>query len=166
MNNFKNIINNLRQKPYIGLYVAFGLVFMVLILSILLFPSPDNSTGAQPEVTLSPTSAPATTVTPLSEEDQIKRQAIMDENTLKKEREIFSTYPWYDKLPLRAADYFVYFDLEKKIFVGLLYPANTSQNEIVSQTVTMKAEIRKSLTDLGIDVEKYEFEWVIKPEDK
>ena len=84
----------------------------------------------------------------------------------KSQSDISKNYPWYDQLPIKSADYFVFFDVDKKSFTGNLYPASTNKNFIVSQVVKMKARIRKSLADLSIDYTKYPFIWNIKPENK
>ncbi|HSW47788.1 MAG TPA: hypothetical protein VLG67_01795 [Candidatus Saccharimonadales bacterium] len=167
MDKFNNLLNNFRQNPYLRPFIGIGLILTFLIVSAFLSQSPRKKQITQPEPSNRlVTTVPKTSPTPLNQEEQIRRQTKMDEETAKKENELYSSYPWYDKLPLKNTDYFVYFDTTKKSFVGLLYPDNSSPNLTISQTVTMKAEIRKSLTDLGINITKYGFEWVIKPESK
>jgi len=100
----------------------------------------------------------------MSQDDKMKMQEISDQNYAQWQRPVDNNYPWYNKLPLQTSNYFVYFDIEKKSFVGLLYPTNSSQNQTISQVVSMKAEIRKSLSDLGVDTAKYNIEWTVKPE--
>src|SRR3990167_8751030 len=67
-------------------------------------------------------------------------------------------YSWIRKLPLTAVNYFVYFDLEKKVFIGRLYP-KTGEN--VDQ---LKSEVLNRLkTEKEIPVENFQFEWMVNP---
>ena len=168
MNKLNNILNRLKQKPYLGVLTGLGLILIYLLISTSLFQSPQTPTGNHPSnKIISPTIVfPTVTSAPLTQEEKNKLQTKFDQDTVAKENELYSSYPWFDKLPLKSTDYFVYFDTAKKSFVGLLYPDNSNPSLTISQTVTMKAQIRKSLTDLGIDITKYKLEWVIKPENK
>lgn len=65
-------------------------------------------------------------------------------------------YPWLRKLPLATPKYFVYFDLDKGLFIGRLYP---KRGDNVEQ---MKVDIQRQLKDVKqIPVENYTFEWIV-----
>ena len=68
------------------------------------------------------------------------------------------SYSWIRKLPLTADNYFIYFDLNKKVFIGRLYP---KAGENIEQT---KADILNTLkTQKEIPVERFRFEWLVNP---
>jgi len=100
----------------------------------------------------------------MSQDDKMKMQEISDQNYTKWQKINDSNYPWYNNLPLQTDNYFVYFDLDKKIFIGKLYPKQSSSISIDSQTASMKTEINLTLIKLGIDTTKYSFDWQITPE--
>lgn len=89
----------------------------------------------------------------VTQEDEIKAQKAADDNYLKDEARIENSYPWLEKLPIEAANYYVYFDIEKESFIGQLYPQRPSQTE------PMKAEILTKLKERGIPTEGYGVEW-------
>lgn len=72
-------------------------------------------------------------------------------------------YPWYNKLPLQTQSYFVYFDLERKVFITSLYPNKTSRVSIDQQVQSLKENIMKRLQGFGIATEKYSFDWNVQP---
>lgn len=69
-------------------------------------------------------------------------------------------YPWKKYLPLHTDKHYVYFDLEKKKFIGFLYPTATDGVE------KMKADILAELQgkDEPVPTSSYPFEWTIIPE--
>lgn len=97
-------------------------------------------------------------------EDQIKTQAEADKNYGEWEKNVLKNYPWYNQLPLQADNYFVYFDLDKKIFIGKLYPKKSSNLSIETQVNTFKNEIITQLKTLGVDIAKFSFQWLTNPE--
>lgn len=67
-------------------------------------------------------------------------------------------YPWLRKLPLAGKKYFVYYDLNKQVFIGRLYPG--AGDDVAS----IKAEISRQLKeDKNIPVENFMFQWMINP---
>jgi hypothetical protein len=70
-----------------------------------------------------------------------RRYSELQENTLEK-------YPWLSQLPLQTAQYFVYFDTNKKQFIAKIYPSEqqTSQ-EIQSLIVSELQRIGASNTE-------------------
>lgn len=69
-----------------------------------------------------------------------------------------NSYPWLRKLPLTSEKYFVYFDLNKKGFIGRLYIKSGDDVEKI------KSDILKILkVDEEIPVENFKVEWQVNP---
>lgn len=69
-------------------------------------------------------------------------------------KEIYDTYPWYDKLPLKTQRYFVYYDIYEKKFIADIYLSG-EQN-------TIKNEVLTELKNIGIDIDQYPVVWTQK----
>ncbi len=95
--------------------------------------------------------------------DQERAQTEADLNFAKNAEDIIRDYPWREKLPLQTEDYFVYFDIEKKVFIGKIYlrsePADSAENKIG----LLKKQILASLEVLGVDLSRYRFIWKTIP---
>ena len=91
----------------------------------------------------------------------IEEQVKADEAVGKREVEIRTSYPWFFQLPARGEKHFAYFDTNKKVFVGLLYPKSGDNLDQI------KAAVRKQLIDVikipAADIDRYGFEWTVKP---
>ena len=98
-----------------------------------------------------------------SQADQEKSQTIADQNYIEWEKSVDQSYPWLEKLPLETENYFFYFDIDTKSFVGQLYPSGSSEISEADQVTAMKAEIMTSLTNLGIPT-TFPFDWQITKE--
>ena len=69
-----------------------------------------------------------------------------------------TSYPWLRKLPLTSDKYFVYFDLNRKAFVGRLYVKPEDDLE------KLKSDILNILkVDEEIPVENFQVEWQVNP---
>lgn len=160
----KNILQLLKN----GRYLYLSLFLLVILLVVSIYIALTQSQPKQAPVAQFPTVTPHYVIPSVIPthitEDMYRKQDQGEKAFAESQANIQRNYPWFNKLPLQTSDYFVYFDVEKKVFVGLLYPSEGSEGQIANQVVTMKAEIRNSLTSLGIDVSKYQFEWSIKPE--
>lgn len=67
-------------------------------------------------------------------------------------------FPWINKLPVGNEKYFVYFDLEKKAFLGRLYP---STGDNVEQ---LRTEAISKLKEKQIPADSYPIEWTVFPQ--
>lgn len=149
-----------------------GVLGLTVLLLVLLLPREQKSEQERVPFptsvitrTASPTLPPMTvtsgaSVTFSPEQLQvIEEQSKADETVSKRETEIRTNYPWFIKLPLSGEKYFVYFETNRKVFVGLLYPtASDNLDEI-------KAEIVQKLKDVfGIPVDDFTFEWTVNPQ--
>jgi hypothetical protein len=90
----------------------------------------------------------------LTEAEQIERQKKADENYGKWAEEVDRNYPWLQKLPLKDPNYFVYFDIDKNSFYGVLY---VEAND--SRVSSLKSTIEQRLTSLDIPFRNYQFVW-------
>jgi hypothetical protein len=107
-----------------------------------------------------------TTVLPenTTQQDQMKEQQQADNNYKAWEKQTYTTYPWLDNLPLQKDTYFVYFSLDKKAFIAKIYPKSSSSLSQDQQISTIETEIQENLTNIGIDINLYKFNWEINPE--
>ena len=67
-------------------------------------------------------------------------------------------YSWIRKLPLSATNYFVYFDLNREVFIGRLYPAPGEDTERLKSDILNTLKLEKE-----IPVENFKFEWLVNP---
>lgn len=131
----------------IGLSILF--IFLFVIFSLLTKKESINNTNIKPTL--------ATTPTPTLSAENLKNIKIQQQADLefgRWQQEVKSEYPWYDKLPLQTDKYFVYFDLEQKIFIAQIYRKE--------ELALIKTEIFQKLKDLAVEVEKYQFKWEVK----
>jgi hypothetical protein len=96
----------------------------------------------------------------LSIDDQIKAQSVADRNFGQWNEDLYKNYPWYNLLPIRTSSYFVYFNIDSKQFIALLYPSESSSTPIESQVSTLKQEVQKAIRDKDIP-DSYEFSWQV-----
>ncbi len=89
----------------------------------------------------------------VSIEDQARAQSAADENVAKIQENILKNYPWYNQLPLQTSSYFVYFEVDKKKFIGQLYSAS-------NQFAALKDEVINKLQSIGVDTSKLSIEWI------
>lgn len=159
-----------KLKKYKLILILGGIGVLILLVFILLFQEKSTPTAVDknfPILSPYPTTTEEIVPSPVPTFSADQLQAIedqkkADETVGDREIEIKTTYPWFIKLPLRADKYFVYFETDRKVFVGLLYP---KAGDNVEQ---MKATVRSQLVDLikvpKQDFERYVIEWKITPE--
>ncbi len=149
------------------------LLIFVLILAILALgayvyfsnlPSPAQPTPIQ--IFNRPSSTPFTQIPfeNLTQEQKKAYQDQADENYQKTEDEILRKYPWYLKLPLKDANYFVYFDPTTETFTAKLYPQRSSATSIDDQVNAMETNVIQRINELGSNSTSYKIDWKIIPE--
>lgn len=94
----------------------------------------------------------------LSTADQAKLQSVGDKANADYWKNVTTSYPWYNSLPLQTTDYFVYFDLQKKSFKATIYPKPTTDQQVA----IMKTEVTNALSAKGVPLDKLPIEWKIK----
>jgi hypothetical protein len=137
------------------------LVLLVLIAGVLLSGSKET-TQPKTETTNAPTSSITQSVSPTMSPDEsqaLKEQLKIDADYGSALEEVNTQYPWFNNLPLRGEKYFVYFDLQKKVLIGLLYPKAGDNVEAMKIQVQNELKQRKK-----VPVEKYPIEWTVTPE--
>lgn len=97
----------------------------------------------------------------VSTEDQIKAQEAADRDFAERDRINQENYPWYNNLPLQAATYFVFFDLNTKKFTAKIYPPSSSPTE--NEITAIENEVKSRLSSLDIDLNKYTIDWEVTP---
>lgn len=100
--------------------------------------------------------------TQLSEAEQVAKQEEADRNFGQWSEQVNQNYPWLNKLPINTTNYFVYFDLAKNSFVGVLYPKSGQSASIDDQTSSFKQEVQTRLTQLEIPYQNFKFEWEVQ----
>lgn len=100
----------------------------------------------------------------LSLEEQMKLQAEADKNYAQAQEKVIQEFPWYNNLPLKTVNYFVYLDVSSKTIKAKLYPQKASPVPINEQVKSLQIEITSKLKKLGIDLSVQKIEWLIIPE--
>ncbi len=95
----------------------------------------------------------------VSQQDQNNIQLQSDGQFGQWQSQLYTTYPWYDNLPLQTNDYFTYFDTSTKQFISSLYVSQTDSGKIQS----LKQEVIQQLQSFGVDTTAYKFVWNITP---
>lgn len=86
----------------------------------------------------------------------IAEQQKVDQEYSDWEQSVKDSYPWRKKMPLTSEKYYVYFDLNSKVFIGRLY-LTPEDND-----VQIKADILRQLKeDKQIPIENFKFEWQV-----
>jgi len=144
---------------------AIGLVFFLIILIALSSASKKTQPFPGAEPTLPPqqsiqsdtliTSSPSQSA---EVQKAIEEQLKVDQDYASWQKEISDIYPWRKKLPLTSEKYYVYFDLEKKIFIGRIYPNSGDDVEQIKSEVLQRLKEEK-----GIPTDNYTFSWNIFP---
>lgn len=100
----------------------------------------------------------------VSEKDALINQTKADTETAEALQKFYSDFPWWNKFPIQTNSYFVYFNPERRVFVGLLYPKKSSPSSTEQQVGNMKTQIITTIKGFGVIIENYRIEWKIMPE--
>lgn len=134
-------------------------LFIILVASIFLIirPSdlPNTNTSNLPIPTSNKIIIPTRSEVVIGTQDQ--GQA--DKNFAEELTRQRNPYPWYSKLPLITSNYFIYFDLEKKIFIGKIYAKKNSLKD--DQIAEIKRGSLIRLSELGIEINNFRIEWYL-----
>lgn len=157
MENKENKVNKFAQfKKNKLLVIVVGII--LLFIPILLFISgllSKNNVYTSTKISQKTVITPTPVLTELQQ--AINAQKNVDVEHTSWQDGIKNNYPWMRKLPMTSAKYFVYFDINKKVFIGKLYPQAGDSID------ALKAEVIKKLKDTKqVPTDAYEFEWVIK----
>lgn len=151
---------NIFTKIYRIKYYLISLLFVGLILFIF---SLNNSTKKFiPAFFPIPTPIALPTKTE-SLQDIVKQQTISDKNFGIWQDAIVKQYSWYQNLPLQTDDYFVYFDINQKLFIGYIYTHTSSSTPLDAQEENIKSTALKDLEAIGVQMKNYSFKWKVTP---
>lgn len=153
----QNEFQNLLHKKWLLIVVGVA-VLLMLVIGIFLAVSPKTSrvpdktgTGDSAKKAPSPTNSP-------------ELQAAIDEAKQtaqaydQQQEQVIADYSWIRTLPIGNEKYFVYFDTDKKVFIGRLYPKAGDNVEQMKTLIQQELKIGKK-----IPVENYTFEWQVNP---
>jgi hypothetical protein len=156
----KKLSDLFRNKKILLIAGVVLFVIIALLSAVLLSGAKDvDTTTTNTSKSPTPTIQPIVPTMSPEEAQALKEQMAADAAYADAERATRSEFPWIDNLPLRGGKYFVYFDLQKKIFVGLLYPTGNDDVEVMKLQVLNELKQRKK-----VPVEKYPIEWTVTPE--
>ncbi len=129
-----------------------AIVLVILVLLINMYTAKKARDAALTGTTPTPTLGIYPT---LSVTEQVKTQQASDVHTGQLKADTEKQYPWLDQLPLQTIEYFVYFDEDKRKFIGKLYVKNRS-------TEIIKNEVVAELQGIPVPLDKYPIEWEVK----
>lgn len=144
----------MKTVAFVSITVLVALIALFIISSFTPRGSPPTK-GAAPTPTAVQVIISPKISSPLSN-DSIK-QIQADKNFSKEVDRIYKKYPWYGQFPIQTDNYFVYFDIEKGLFVAKIY--DLSNNLTTSQVDAIKTTIQTRLSALGVDLSQYKIEW-------
>lgn len=156
MEQLQNQISTISKNQLIIIGI---ILFIILVVLMLIIPrSRQESISTLP---IQPTQAyPTVEPTIMERENQSPElaQAIAEQKAVQNEYVDWkdnnqADYPWINKMPLGTEKYYVYFDLEKKVFIARLYPAPGEDTEQLKTTVV------NLLTEKGVTPNSFPIEW-------
>lgn len=143
----------LNRKTIILLFLAITALFFVVLSVVFRGRSSEQPTSNIP----SPQLTRVPTIPAENPDELLREQGESDKMFGDWQKNLYETYPWYDKLPLQTERYFVYFNPEKKTFTAKLYPTSSQPEQIEA----LKKEIRTKLTELEIPYTEDAIEWIV-----
>ncbi len=153
--NGVNLPELLKKKWSLALVGILILFFLGIVLFLLSSSKPKHIVVSQPV----PTASISPTLSPEIQRalnKAIEKQKKVDQEYAGWQTQARTDYPWKKHLPLRADRYYVYFDMDKKAFIGLIYPKASDDVEEIKSYVT------RLLDEKQIPWKNYKIEWTIK----
>ena len=152
----------MNQKKYLRIHkkiLIFLMIIAVITMGIVTALLPQKEESSQ-DISGRGEYAPITetpTVTPSDELKQaIADQSVLDLKHANWQEAVEKEYPWKNKLPIYGDKFYVYFDLDKKGFIGLLYPQTGDDVEALKTDIIHTLKVNKQ-----IPVENYDFQWQV-----
>jgi hypothetical protein len=136
-------------NKYKLLVLSLAVIFLVLI--VLVFLNISKNTRAK-NLNTNP-SKPSLISPSLSPSPRVLNQGQADKNYSNSINQIYSNYPWYEKLPITTDSYFVYFDPDSKHFVAKIYNASNQINSTELNGIENK--IRQTLSGMGANLDNF-----------
>jgi hypothetical protein len=153
-------LQELMKKKWFLPVAGAGLFIIVLTVTVLLTSGGQQNPSAPSSTTTGQTEE-QTSVNQPTQSPELK-EALSEANQSAQEydgwqKDNLENYKWLRKLPIGNGKYFVYFDLNKRIFIGKLYPKSGDDVE------KLKEEAMKKLKERDVDTSKHKFEWSVFP---
>lgn len=158
-------MDTIRNINKTTLLLILGVIIVIIIFIFLfVFSFFSSQKPATPKSSI-PTPYPSSSAlpTPRSQEEELQRQTEADLNVNNIQNDILTKYPWYNSLPIQETNYFVYFDVPQKSFIGLLYPRSSLPTSQEEQINNYKAEAILKLQQIGVNTNDYPILWEINP---
>ena len=111
--------------------------------------------GTNPQPTAAGANAPQSAAVQAA----VKEQQKVDKEYSGWQTQVRSDYPWRIHLPLHTELYYVYFDINRKTFIGLIYPKAGDDVELIKTAIIKDMREQKQ-----IPVASFPFEWTVKAE--
>lgn len=136
------------KKKVIIFIISAIIIGSLIALFLILFPkktgqetgknNPLDNSSLTPSLFPSPTAA---------------NQGQTDKNFSNQINRVYTSFPWYEKLPITTDNYFLYFDPDSKRFVAKIYDASNQlgSNELAG----IENKIRQTVSGFGEDAQKY-----------
>lgn len=152
------------KSPKLILFLVIGLAVLIISSMIFFNIKPEVIKKEDvPQITKTPTPLP-TPYDNLPAEKKLELQTTADNNYANIQDDLLKQYPWYSSMPLQTENYFAYFNLDKKVFIGKIYPQRSSAVTVEDQVTAYQNEIKNKLQSLKIDLSVYNIEWIVTPE--
>ena len=90
--------------------------------------------------------------------ESIEGQIKGDAGLHKKQKELYTKYPWLIELATSTDRYIVGFWIEEEKFDATIYPEDKKNKDQIN---TIKQEVISKLNEIGVPLEKYSIEWDI-----
>lgn len=144
------------------LIVSILAVILLTLLFVISASVKNNSSAINDVPVISPTLPVAEpSEIPVNSQSQELQKAIAEQSKVDQEYSNWKEsnqqeYPWINKMPFTSDKYYVYFDLDKKVFSATVYPGIEDNVEQIKELVLNDLKTLK-----GVEVEKYTFEWTV-----
>lgn len=161
-NPLKNFLSNKRNVVIIASVLLLIVVYVIYLglskqqsasqsQSMITYENNAPTSGQQQYDAPTPTNSPEVAAA-------IEQQKQTDDEYANWQKTVREEYPWRKYLPFQTDKHYLMFDINKRIFVGQLYP---TANDGVEQ---MKKDILAEMESKGIPTTKYPIEWHVNPE--
>lgn len=159
---------NLLNPKIVILIILLLLIFAVLVFLKIQLPNQGGNRQPSSDIKVfnrtTPSPTPLIPYEQLPRDEKMRLQTISDDNYAKTQDAILKLYPWYNTLPIKAQNYFVYFETDKKQFTALLYPQKSSATSIEVQVEEFKKGITGQLKNIDPKTLDLPINWEVKPE--
>lgn len=153
----ESITHTIVKKKWL---IASVLIVVLLVLGFLVSSAGKNTPTPVVDIPPQDSTIPAGNPDQLARSEELQKaiaeQAQADQEYASWKDTNQQEYSWINKLPFASEKYYVYFDLDRKIFIGRIYPGTEGDVEAIKATVMRDMKDTK-----GVPVENFSFEWSV-----